>query len=92
MQDEAHVANELEAFIRDHFQIPDDDDLFTREVNLWEEGYVDSMGVVEVLAFLEDHFAVEIPKELLFDPSFTTVEGIARLIASLRGGAEARTG
>ena len=47
------VAQDLEAFVRERFQVEEDDDFFTPDVNLWEEGYVDSAGVVELIAYLE---------------------------------------
>jgi acyl carrier protein len=83
---EEEIADELETFLRESFQIPPDDAWFTRDVDLWEEGYVDSKGVVEVIAFLEETFGVTIPDEVLFAPEFTRVNGIAQLVAKLRQG------
>jgi acyl carrier protein len=76
------VADELERFIRAHFAI-DDDELFSRDVNLWEEGIVDSTGVVEVLAHIEATWQLQVPDELLFDPDFVTISGMARLLSEL---------
>jgi acyl carrier protein len=75
------IESIVEEFIRTRFRVRSDDDHFSRDVNLWEEGYVDSAGVVEMIAFLEKTFAVTLPEEVLFDPDFTFVRGIARLIA-----------
>jgi methoxymalonate biosynthesis acyl carrier protein len=77
------IGDELERFIRTHFAVDDDDDLFTRDVNLWEEGYVDSTGVVEVLAHIEATWQLQVPDELLFDPAFVTITGMARLLGEL---------
>jgi acyl carrier protein len=74
----------LEAFIRSNFQVADDDPCFDHNVSLWEEGYVDSTGVVEVIAFLEETFGVTITEEMLFSPDFTNIAGMSRLIAGLR--------
>ncbi|HSK04299.1 MAG TPA: acyl carrier protein [Kofleriaceae bacterium] len=78
------VARDLERFIRERFQIADDEAGFSRSVNLWEEGYVDSMGVVEVIAFLEQQFRVNLPEEVVFSPEFTNIDDIARFVVSLR--------
>ncbi len=84
-QDSAEtVARDLERFIRERFQIASDESGFSRRVNLWEEGYVDSMGVVEVIAFLEQQFRVNLPEEVVFSPEFTNIEDIARFVVSLR--------
>ena len=72
----------VEEFIRSRFRVRPDDDHFSRDVNLWEEGYVDSAGVVEMIAFIEQTFSITLPEEILFDPDFTYIRGIARLIAS----------
>lgn len=77
------VAQDLEAFVRERFQVEEDDDFFTLDVNLWEEGYVDSAGVVELIAYLEDSYAIQIPRSMLFDPGFTSVDGIAERIVRL---------
>jgi acyl carrier protein len=77
------IAEGLEGFIRESFQVPDDDTLFSREVNLWEEGYVDSPGVIEVIAFLEDTYRVKIPQETLFLPEFTTIRGMSEAVSDL---------
>ena len=61
------VAQDLETFVRERFQVEEDDDLFSPDVNLWEEGYVDSAGVVELIAYLEDTYAIQIPRAMLFD-------------------------
>jgi acyl carrier protein len=78
------VALDLERFIRERFQIADDEAGFSRKVNLWEEGYVDSLGVVEVIAFLEQRFRVDLPEEVVFSPDFTNIDDIARFVVSLR--------
>jgi acyl carrier protein len=78
------AARDIEQFIRRRFQIGDDESGFSRRVNLWEEGYVDSLGVVEVIAFLEQRFRVNLPEEVVFSPDFTTIDDIARFVLSLR--------
>lgn len=83
----AGVSDELERFIRGHFAIDDDDELFSRDVNLWEEGYVDSTGVVEVIAHIETTWQLQVPDELLFDPDFVTISGMARLLSALEDAA-----
>lgn len=77
------IAADLEAFIRERFQIPPDDTLFGRDVDLWEEGYVDSAGVVEVVDHLESTWQLKVPEEALFDPRFTKIDGMAEVLEPL---------
>lgn len=80
------IAAALEAFIRERFQIPPDDSLFGRDVDLWEEGYVDSAGVVEVVDHLESTWQLKVPEEALFDPRFTRIDGMAEVLEPLARG------
>lgn len=79
---EESLTRDLDAFIRQRFRVPADDDAFDPDTNVWEEGYVDSAGVVEVFAFLESTVGDRLPDSLLFDPEFVTVRGMARLVAA----------
>lgn len=81
---EQDVAVAVEEFVRREFSISATDDNFDHNVDLFEDGYVDSVGVIELLAFLESTFSAEIPEEDLFSPEFSTIEGIARIVTRHR--------
>lgn len=87
------IATVLESFIRTRFQVSNDDPAFTRDVNLWEEGFVDSSGVVEMLMHLETSLDVTIPNTVLFSPQFSTINGISSLLERLQadGAVQSRT-
>jgi acyl carrier protein len=76
------IAEQIAAFIRQRFQVSETEH-FDYDVHLWEEGLIDSTGVVELLAFLSDHFHLDIPPEALFDEDCTNINGLARLIVNL---------
>ena len=77
------VAASVETFIRTRSRVSADDGRFSRTSNLWEDGYVDSIGVVELIGHIETTFDVALPDEALFDPDFTSVDGIARIVSAL---------
>jgi acyl carrier protein len=79
------VADELEQFIRETFHVAAGDDLFTRSVHLYQEGYVDSVGVVETITHLERTWNVSIPPTAVFDPRFTHIDGMAQYVVGLTG-------
>ena len=79
------LAAELEGFIRERFQVAADDPNFDRDTDVWEDGYVDSAGAVEVFAFLESKVGARLPEELLFDPDFVTIRGMVRLSLEVAG-------
>jgi acyl carrier protein len=77
------VADQLAAFVRERFQISDSDADFTYDVHLWDQSYVDSIGVLEILAFLEDQFGVRIPEDALFEEDRASINGLAGLVTQL---------
>ena len=81
---EQDVAAAVEEFIRGKFGIKPSDRRFDRSVDLFEDGYVDSIGVIELLEFLEGTFVVEMREEDLFSPEFSTIEGMARIVTRNR--------
>ncbi len=82
------TASQIEQFIRETFQVAADDPGFGRNVDLFESGYVDSVGVIETLGFIADNFGVEVPDSMLLSDEFTTIDGMARTIDSLMGSNE----
>jgi acyl carrier protein len=81
--DESQVALKIESFIREAFQIARDDPGFGRSVDLFEAGYVDSVGVIETLAFIAETFGVEVPDTALLSDEFATIDGMARVVSVL---------
>lgn len=75
------VIDVLEAFIRDHFRITDNG--FSRDSHLFEAGYVDSVGAVELIAFVEATFGVKLQDEHIFSEDFTTIAGITRILSTV---------
>jgi acyl carrier protein len=81
---EQDVAAAIEEFARREFSIKASDQRFDRSVDLFDDGYVDSIGVIELIQFLESTFAIDIPEEDLFSSEFSTIDGIARIVTRNR--------
>jgi acyl carrier protein len=79
----ANIAERIERFIRTQFRVAASDTRFSRSQPLFELGYVDSVGVVELLAFVTKEFGVEIPDEMLMSEEFSTINGIAAIVCQL---------
>jgi acyl carrier protein len=78
------VAVRIETFVRTQFEVARDDADFGPETSLFLRGYVDSLGVAELIAFLEEAFGVIVPDEDLLSDEFDTIQGIARIVLGLR--------
>jgi acyl carrier protein len=74
----------IEAYVRLQFRVAAGDAAFSRDAHLFEGGYVDSAGVVELLMFVESTFGVKLGDEDIFSDEFTTISGISGLVANLR--------
>ena len=80
---EDEIAARVEGFVRQRFNVAVSDPHFSRNVDLFDSGYVDSVGVVELIAFLESEFDVQIADEVLMSEEFMTINGIGRIVGSL---------
>jgi acyl carrier protein len=74
------VADRIERYVRTQFRVAPADTRFSRSLPLFEAGYVDSVGVVELLAFIGEEFAVDLPDDVLMSDEFSTIDGIAASI------------
>ncbi len=77
---ETAIAAQIEQYVRRQFAVADDDARFGREVSLFDTGYVDSVGLVELLAFCETEFNAQIPDDDLLADDFATIAGMAATI------------
>jgi acyl carrier protein len=77
----ADVAERVERYIRIQFRVAAEDARFSRSLPLFESGYVDSIGVVELLTFISEEFAVDLPDDALMSDEFSTINGIAAIVS-----------
>jgi acyl carrier protein len=80
----SEVADSVETFVRREFNVSAADPGFDRSVDLFENGYVDSVGVAELLEYVTQEFNVEIPEIELFSDEFSSIQGIASIVARLQ--------
>jgi acyl carrier protein len=79
---QGEIADVIEHFIRQEFRIIEDGTSL-REAHLYESGYVDSAGVVELIAFVESMFNISLDDEHVFSDEFTTINGISAIVMAL---------
>ena len=80
---EPEVADGIEEFVRKHFSVSASDPNFGRQTDLFDGGYVDSVGLAEMLGFIEERFGVTVPDEELLSEEFASIDGIARTVCRL---------
>jgi acyl carrier protein len=76
---QVEIADVIERFIRKQFRITDTS-IALRDAHMFESGFVDSAGVVELIAFLESTFKIRLGDDEVFSEDFTTINGIAAIV------------
>ena len=84
---QVEIASVIERFIRQDFRIVDNSPSL-RAAHLFESGYVDSAGVVELIAFLESTFTIRLDDDQVFSEDFTTINGIAAIVEKKTSGTQ----
>jgi len=73
--------NSLEQFILEEFVrkrgggIKEEDDLLS-------SGLIDSLGILKLVSFMEEQFAIEIPSEDVVYENFHSIESMSRYLAN----------
>lgn len=79
---QVEIASVIERFIQKQFRIVDTVPAL-RRTHLFESGFVDSAGVVELIAFVESTFKIRLGDDQVFSDDFTTINGIASMVESM---------
>ena len=78
------TANWLYRFLKKRKKIKRDP--LTEETDIFETGFVDSLGIVELVTSIESTFSIRLDSAQLQDPKFKTIQGIAEIIDKRRNG------
>jgi D-alanine--poly(phosphoribitol) ligase subunit 2 len=74
------IQTELRSFIRTRFKVPESDADFTDDVHLFDYGYIDSFGAVELNAFVDSKFGVKATQSDLIAFPLNTINEITDFI------------
>lgn len=78
------ITETISEFIKDQFEIGDDPD-FSNDVHLFNEGFVDSFGAVEIIHFIEQTFDIKITQKDITLFPMNTVNEIAAVVENKIG-------
>lgn len=79
------IEDQLRVFIADETHL-DGRVVLTDDYPLIERGVVDSMGILNIVSYIEREFGIEVQDEELVQRNFGTITSMARLIDSKKGG------
>jgi acyl carrier protein len=80
------ITSQLRQFIRQQFGVPENDPDFNDNVDLFNYGYIDSFGAVELTNFMESKFAMRIADSDWAAFPLNTIEEISTFIAKRQKG------
>ena len=82
MNSEYQILTRVRAFLQDNLLYMRPDFVLADDDRLLQQGVVDSMGVLEVLNFIEDEFDVRARDDEISEANLGSLRAIARFVAS----------
>ncbi len=79
------IADAIETEIRRMAGVGPDDPEFTRDIHIFDYGYVDSFGAVDLVSFSEQKFEIQIPDQDLAHIPMNTVNQITGYLCDRLG-------
>jgi len=79
----AGVAGRIRAFVKQRFPLAQTTD-FADEDSLLEAGIIDSLGILDLVTFLEETFPVTIADDDLNPENFESVAALVRFVGARR--------
>ena len=80
MTETTEKKSKIRAFIVETFLFEDPDTSFEDDDSLLDSGIVDSTGVLELVAFIEEEYEVEVKDEELIPENLDSIDKIAAFI------------
>ncbi len=76
----SEIASDVRAFIVESFLFGDEPEDLTLEGSLLDAGIIDSTGVLELVGFLEDTYAIEVEDDELVPANLDSLKCIASYV------------
>ena len=80
MKQTSGEADVLAQFIEDKFLVSFSDGTLAYDSDLFENGVIDSFGVIEIVTFIQEQFGVELEPDDLMSDLLASVGGLAQLV------------
>ena len=74
------IEQEIRRFIVDNFLFGEENSKFSNDDSFLQQGIIDSTGVLELVAFLEEKYGIQIKDEELIPANLDCVNDLVRFI------------
>lgn len=88
-QDPTPIIERARAYVLENFLYARTDVQLTDTDPMLERGIIDSMGVLELISFIQDEFGIKVGDDEITEEHFGTLAGIASYVVSKRAGVAA---
>lgn len=75
------LKTQIRGYIVENFLFGDEAPLTSDSISLLDEGIIDSVGVMELVAFLEGDFGLTVEDEELIPENLDSIENLANFIS-----------
>jgi acyl carrier protein len=79
------LKTELRKYITENFLFGQDNAILTDDVSFLEQGLIDSTGILEIVAHLEQTYGVSVEDEELIPMNFDSVNNLAAYVCRKTG-------
>ena len=73
------IMDTIYDYVRETYDLADDPD-YTTDVNLFDYGYLDSLGATDLISWLEEKYNIEITQKDIVLYPMNTIEEIAEVV------------
>lgn len=80
MQDTIDPRTTLRALILEDYLFTDDDTALTDDMSFLDEGILDSMGILEIIMFLEERFQVTVAEDEMVPQNLDSINNLLAYI------------
>lgn len=80
------VAADLERFIVTELATDETETQLSHDEDLLDRGLIDSAGIVQLIAYLEERYGLQVTDDELVPENFRTIEDLARFVSSKTDG------
>jgi len=80
MSDSAEIKQRLRAFVTKNFYMADPD-AFTDQTSFLDQGIIDSTGVLELVAFVEDTWKLTVIDDEMVPQNFDSIDALVAFVS-----------
>ncbi len=79
------VEAKIRDYVLENYLFTDDPSALANDTSFLEEGIIDSTGILEVIAFLEEEFEIDVKDEEIIPENLDSVDNLKAFIATKIG-------